>query len=321
LERGGILRLRLHRQIEVTKDEEYLHLTIGAKIRSELEDTMPPQSFTLNYVELGTNSFQSSSHDNSIDRCDDYVLYGEGRPHQMIAVDQYIQGRGEKASATEIRAYGISDKAEFAVTLHLREVPIPTNSTLTGVTNATTINMEPTAGLAAAAAAVAAGAANISLQSPIRVRGVISVWDLRSPNVSVDEDVRALRTWETLQYLNPCAEIGIDLPDNLHTTYAWDNFRASISISTHGSKVVLGGIEKIYGTLPFAVYDCKHTGGADRIGAPRTIEVTSRRRCKELKEFSGYGLFHRVDPTKFDVSDDNDNERFVAFNGSVLEVY
>ncbi|KAK3841446.1 MAG: hypothetical protein J3R72DRAFT_156311 [Linnemannia gamsii] len=321
---GGILRLRLHRQIEVTMEEEYLHLTIGAKIRSSLEHTMPTQSFTLHYVELGTNCFQSSSPDLSIDRRDDYILYGEGRPHQMIAVDRDIQGRSEKAAATKISAYGISDKAEFAVTLHLREVHRPTNPALPEITGATTINMEPTAGLATGlrlAATVVAAAADIPLQSRTRVQGVISVWDLRSSNVGVDEDVRALHAWETLPYLNPCAEIGIDLPGILNTPEAWDNFRASISISTHGSKVVLGGTETTYGTLPFAVYDCKYTDRVDKIGAPRTIEVTTKRRCKELKEFSGYGLFHRVDPTKFDRSDENDNERFVAFNGSVLEVY
>ncbi|KAG0278698.1 hypothetical protein BGZ95_003378, partial [Linnemannia exigua] len=322
-EGGGILRLRLHRQIEVTKDGEYLHLTIGAKIRSELEDAMLPQSFALNYVELGTNSFQSSNPDQLYNRRDDYVLYGDGRPHQMITVDRDIRGGNEKAAATKIRTYGISDKAEFAVTLHLREVPKHTNSTLTGAIRVTAINMEPVAGIAAAAAAagLVTAAVNIPLQSRTRVQGVISVWDLRSPNVSIDEDVRALPAWKTLSYLNPCAEISVNLPEKLDTLEAWDNFRASISISTRGSKVVLGGIEKTYGTLPFAVYDCKQTDRVDRIHASRTLEATSRRRCKELKEFSGYGLFHRVDLTKFDVYDDNDNERFVAFNGSVLEVY
>ncbi|KAG0247281.1 hypothetical protein BGZ95_008838, partial [Linnemannia exigua] len=69
------------------------------------------------------------------------------------------------------------------------------------------------------------------------------------------------------------------------------------------------------------VLNCNLTGVVDRVGASRTIELTSRWRCKELEEFSGYGLFHRVDSTKFDVSDDNDNERFIAFNGSVFKVY
>ncbi|KAK3831085.1 MAG: hypothetical protein J3R72DRAFT_248371 [Linnemannia gamsii] len=326
LEGGGLLRLRLHRQIEVIKEEEYLYLTIGARIRSNLEDTMPPQSFTLHYVELGTNRFLSPNLNQSIDHRDDYVVYGDGCPHQMIAVDRYNKERGEKAAATKIRTYGISDKAEFAVTLHLRETLKPTNSKLTGATKETTINIEPTVGLAAAAVvsatvAAAAAGANIRIQPHIRVQGVISVWDLRSPNGNIDNDVRALSAWETLPYLNPCAEIGIGLPEKLDTHEAWDNFCASISISTHGSKVVLGGIETTCGILPFAVYDCKHTGRTNKIGEPRSIEVTTKRRCKELKEFSGHGLFHRVDPTKFDVSDDNDNERFVAFNGSVLEVY
>ncbi|KAG0367978.1 hypothetical protein BGX24_003016, partial [Mortierella sp. AD032] len=239
LKRGGILRLRLHRQIEVTKEEDYLHLTIGAKIRPNLGDTMPPPSFTLHYVELGTNCFQYSSPDQSIHRCDDYVLYGEGCPHQMIAVDRYNKEIGEKAAATKIRTYGISDKAEFAVTLHLREVLRPTNSEFTGITNATTINIEPTAGLAVAVAATVAAAA----------------------------------------------------------AAAGTNIRIQ------------------------PLYDCKHTGRTDKIGEPRSIEVTTKRRCKELKEFSGHSLFHPVDPTKFDVSDDNDNERFVASNGSVLQVY
>ncbi|KAG0365991.1 hypothetical protein BGX24_003885, partial [Mortierella sp. AD032] len=323
LEGGGILRLRLHRQIEVPMEEEYLHLTIGAKIRSSLEHTTPPQSFTLHYVELGTNCFQPSSPDQLYDHRDDYILYGEGRPHQMIAVDRDIQG-SENAGATKIRTYGISDKAEFAVTLHLREVPKPNNPTLPGITRETTINMEPTAGLAAGlglAATIVAAAANITLQSRTRVQGVISVWDLRSHNVGTDEDVRALPAWKTLPYLDPNAKINIDLPDNLNTPEAWDNFRASISISTHGSKVVLGGIETTYGALPFTVYDCKYAGRVDKIGASRTIEVATKQGCKELKEFSGYGLFHRVDPTKFDHSDENDNERFITFNGSVLEVY
>ncbi|KAG0269066.1 hypothetical protein BGZ95_002201, partial [Linnemannia exigua] len=164
-ESGGILRLRLHRQIEVTKDEEYLHLTIGAKIRSELEDTMPPQSFKLHYVELGTNRFQSSSHDQLVDPRNDYILYGEGRPHQMIDVNRHIKGGREKAAVTKIRTYGISDTAEFAVTLHLIEVLMPTKPTLTGATSATTVNMEPVTGLAVTAGAVESTAGDIPLQS------------------------------------------------------------------------------------------------------------------------------------------------------------
>ncbi|KAF9902912.1 hypothetical protein EC991_004384 [Linnemannia zychae] len=95
---GGIVRLRLHRQIEVTKATEYLHLTIGAKIRDNLQDVMFPKSFDLHYVELGTSSFKST------DGHDDYVLYGVGRPHQMITVDRIPEAGEEKPAATEIHA-------------------------------------------------------------------------------------------------------------------------------------------------------------------------------------------------------------------------
>lgn len=224
----------------------------------------------------------------------------------MIAVDQDTKGGGGEAATTKILSYGISDKAEFAVSLHLRE---PNDLLLTEATTDTTINMEPTA-------------AEKVPPSRTNVQGIISVWDLRLPNVSIDEgEKKALPVWKTLPYLTPCAEIAIDLPERLDTPEARNNFRTSISISTRGSKVALGGIETTYDILPFAVYNCKPTGRGDRIGAPRTIAVATRRRSKELKEFWGYGIFHRIDPTKFDVSDDNDNERFIAFNGSVIEVY
>ncbi|KAG0268887.1 hypothetical protein BGZ95_002271 [Linnemannia exigua] len=314
-EGGRMLRLTLHQQFEVIKDSEYMHLTIGSKIQPDPKERMLPQPFTLHYVELGTNRFQSSSPDLSNDRRDDFILHGEGRLHQMISVDRHIRRGGEKAAATKIRSYGISDKAEFAVTLHLRELLIPADSAPKGASNSTIID------IVAPAPKPITETPGTTSPSCTGVRGVISVWDLRLPSVSISEDVRSQPAWETLPYLTPCAEIDIALPSNLHTPEAWDNFRASISISSQGAKVVLSGIEKTYGVLPCAVYDCKHTNRVDKIGASRSIEITTRPTCKELKEFAGYGLFHRVDPTMLDVSDDNDNERFIAFNGSVLEVY
>ncbi|KAF9902900.1 hypothetical protein EC991_004372 [Linnemannia zychae] len=317
-EGGRIVRLRLHRQIEVTKATEYLHLTIGAKIRDNLQDVMFPQSFDLQYVELGTSSFKST------DGLDDYVLYGVGRPHQMITVDRIPEAGEEKPAATEIRTYGISESAEFAVTLHLKEVCIPRNSHSSRVTEATTITIDAPAQRSIAAAVSRASNATLltilSNANPTRICAVISVWDLRSKN-NIDADVSHLAAWDTLSYLKPCAEIEYDLPKPLGILGAWDKFHACVSISTKGTKVVIGGIEETYDALPFTVFDCTYQGEVDVIGADRRLEKETRRPCKDLKEFSGYGIFHRVDPTKFDINDDNDNERFVVFNGLALEVY
>ncbi|KAF9902913.1 biogenesis of lysosome- organelles complex 1 subunit 2 [Linnemannia zychae] len=151
-----------------------------------------------------------------------------------------------------------------------------------------------------------------------RVCAVISVWDLRSKN-NIDADVNRLAAWDTLSYLDPCAEIEYDPPKSLSIMGAWDKFHACVSISTKGTKVVIGGIEEIYDTLPFTVFDCTYQGEVDVIGADRRLEKETRRPCKDLKESSGHGTFHRVDPTKFDINDDNDNERFVIFNGFFFE--
>jgi hypothetical protein len=56
----GMVRLRLHRQLEVTGNDEYLHLTIGAKLRSTFQPEDFPL-FTLHYVELGTNVLHSAA--------------------------------------------------------------------------------------------------------------------------------------------------------------------------------------------------------------------------------------------------------------------
>ncbi|KAG0369913.1 hypothetical protein BGX24_002252 [Mortierella sp. AD032] len=49
--------------------------------------------------------------------------------------------------------------------------------------------------------------------------------------------------------------------------------------------------------------------------------LTQRSACERLKSFVGFGAFHRVDPSMSSMNEDNDNERFLALNGSVLEVY
>ena len=58
----GMVRLRMHRQIEVTGKEAYLHLYVAAKLRSTFQPSDIPL-FKLHYVELGTNSFQSVTED------------------------------------------------------------------------------------------------------------------------------------------------------------------------------------------------------------------------------------------------------------------
>ncbi|KAF9111776.1 hypothetical protein BGW39_004256, partial [Mortierella sp. 14UC] len=268
---------------------------------------------------LGTSSFKST------DGRDDYVLYGEGRPHQMISVDRNPEAGEEKPAATKIRTYGISEKAEFAVTVHLKEVCITANSNSTETTEATAITIDAPTESTIATAIARAGNATLFLPivsnaNPLRICAVISVWDLRSQN-NIDAEVGRLAAWDTISPSKPCAEMDVKLPKGLDIMEAWDFFRASVSISTQGSKVVLGGIEKTYGFLPFMVFNCRYKGAIDQIGADRTLGMETRPPCKELKEFSGYGVFHRIEPTTFDLRDDNDNERFVMFNGSALEVY
>lgn len=55
-----MVRLRMHRQMEVTGKEQYLHFYVAAKLRSQLQPRDFPL-FKLHYVELGTSSFQSAT--------------------------------------------------------------------------------------------------------------------------------------------------------------------------------------------------------------------------------------------------------------------
>ena len=112
-----------------------------------------------------------------------------------------------------------------------------------------------------------------------------------------------------------------ELPETLASPEAWKSFRACISISTKGTKVALCGIETTYGALSFVAYDYNLPAHADRVRGPRTF--IQRPTCEGLESFSGHCVFHRIEPDQFDRYDDNDNdnERFITFNGSVFEVY
>ncbi|KAF9156447.1 hypothetical protein BG015_005171 [Linnemannia schmuckeri] len=306
----GMVRLRLHRQIEVTGDEEYLHFSVGAKLRSTFQSKDLPL-FKLHYVELGTSSFQSTTGE------EDYVLYGFGNPDQVITVDRGPNSV-ERPTATKIRTFGISDKGEFAVTLHLREGYPNPGSPTTSNEAATTITIDASTSTATVNNPATSSASTIDGTRP-RARAVISVWDLRSPTDSIEVDLKARPDWDPLQYSVPCAEIGDILPEMLTSPEAWKNFRASVSISTNGTKVALCGIENTYGAFSFVAYDCNLPAHTDRVRGPRTL--IRRPTCEMLQSFSGYGVFHRINPDQFDPYDNNNNERFIAFNGSVFDVY
>ncbi|KAF9140196.1 hypothetical protein BGX30_006901 [Mortierella sp. GBA39] len=306
----GMVRLRMHRQIEVTGKEEYLHLCVAAKSRSTFQPSEIPL-FKLHYVELGTSSFRSATGE------EDYVLYGFGNPDQVITVDRGPSSP-ERPTATKIRTFGISDKGEFAVTLHLRESNASPASPTTSNTGATVITVDAATSTATLDNPPSSTVPTIDGRRP-RVHAVISVWDIRSSTNSIDVDVKACPDWGPLQYSLPCAEIDNELPDMLASPEAWKRFHACISISTKGTKVALCGIETTYGALPFVAYD-NLPAYADQVREPRTF--TKRPTCKGLELFSGHCVFHRIDPDQFDHHDDNnDNERFITFNGSVFEVY
>jgi hypothetical protein len=259
----------------------------------------------------------------------DCILYGEGRPHQTINVDQGLETRRESI-ATEIRAYGISGTAEFAVTLHLKEAFAPTNAASTESTKVTLINISFLTQTSNSPTPAEGGAVPQILNNANptkKICAVISVWDLRSENNNVNK-VESLSPRKTMERSNLYVAFDFPLPEGLDVMSTWESFRASISISAQGTKVVLGGVEKTHFTLPFTAFVCKHKGEANLFGAGRTIRVDTRSSCKELRKFSGYGVFHRIDPnpTKTTHDDDNerfvvDNERFVVYNESVLEVY
>ncbi|KAG9063127.1 hypothetical protein KI688_004727 [Linnemannia hyalina] len=308
-ERGDALN-NMGTLIEVTGKEEYLHLCVAAKCRSTFQPSEIPL-FKLHYVELGTSSFRSAAGE------EDYVLYGFGNPDQVITVDRGPSSP-ERPTATKIRTFGISDKGEFAVTLHLRESDTSPGSPTTSNTGATIITVDTATSTATLDNPPSSTVPTIDDRRP-RVHAVISVWDIRSSNDSIDVDVKACPDWGPLQYSRPCAETENVLPDMLASPEAWKRFHACISISTKGTKVTLCGIETTYGVLPFVVYDCNPPAYPDQVHGPRTLTQGST--CKELVSFSGHCVFHRIDPDQFDHLDDNENERFITFNGSVFEVY
>ncbi|KAF9548030.1 hypothetical protein EC957_007313 [Mortierella hygrophila] len=305
----GMVRLRMHRQIEVTGKEEYLHLCVAAKSRPTFQPSEIPL-FKLHYVELGTSSFRSATGE------EDYVLYGFGHPDQVITVDRGPSSP-ERPTATKIRTFGISDKGEFAVTLHLRESNASPGSPTTSNTSATVITVDAATSTATLDNPPSSTVPTIDSRRP-RVHAVISVWDIRSSTNSIDVDVKACPDWDPLQYSLPCAEIENVLPDMLASPEAWKRFHACISISTKGTKVALCGIETTYGALPFVAYG-NPPAYADQVRGSRTF--TKRLTCGRLESFSGHCVFHRIDPDQFDCDDDNDNERFITFNGSAFEVY
>ncbi|KAG0269068.1 hypothetical protein BGZ95_002203 [Linnemannia exigua] len=273
----GLVRCRLHRQIKIMDCEQYLHFTVGANTQSS------PQSFKLHYVELGTSHFRSK------DGHKDCIVYGNGSPRKLITVDRHPE-REEKSTATKICAYGISDTADFAVTLHMKNSP-------TNLDN-----------------------------SYSEVRAVVSVWDLRASVGSSDEDARDLPSWKPLKYAKPCAEVDVYPLESPLTLKDWEKFPASISISTTGSSVALSSCSSTLKYLPFVSFDCNIAAAIDQASSNHTHTLARHTRA-QLEKFVGFGTFHRIGPNiskKTDNSDrdkDQTNEKFLAFNGSVLEVY
>ncbi|KAG0309160.1 hypothetical protein BGZ98_004906 [Dissophora globulifera] len=98
--------LRFHRQIEVVPTEPNVLLTIGVDA-GEIDFT-----FELHYIELQSNLVKSTPRDN------ERVIYGDGKPDQIIAV-----GRVEEPSkkSTSIRAFDISDNGDHAATIYVAD--------------------------------------------------------------------------------------------------------------------------------------------------------------------------------------------------------
>jgi len=92
--------VRLHRQIELRGGTE-LQLTIASGIQSAAWDHLKVQ-----FVDL-----VKGQPDNN-----DLVIYGEGRPHEVIHIPQH-HIHGNSPRTTNVHSYGISDMRTHAVTL------------------------------------------------------------------------------------------------------------------------------------------------------------------------------------------------------------
>ncbi|KAG0291160.1 hypothetical protein BGZ96_005450 [Linnemannia gamsii] len=269
---------------EVAKNDKYLHLTIGANLRS-------------------TN----------------YVLHGYASPLQFISVDCNSSGSEDRPTATKIQAYGFSDKAEFVATLHLRDGHLNTISPITSNEAIIAIDTEDSTSTATANNPTASTASTIGAPRSDS-HAVVSIWDIRSPPTNPHyAKLESDHDWDPIQYRMPRAEIATYLKNNLASPTAWESFRASISISTNGTKVALCAIDKYHGDLPFTTFNCAPQPGNNHVGGCRVL--TQGTTCKELNKFSGYGDFHRINPDQTDPDDNNDNERFIAFSGPVFEIY
>ncbi|KAG0325762.1 hypothetical protein BGZ99_000207 [Dissophora globulifera] len=100
-------RFKLHRQVDFGGGESDLSF----KIFVTAGDHSGPL-FDIHYIEIRNN------HSKPIPGVLEYVLYGDGKPDQVVAVGQY--GKAFKESVN-IRAFGVSDNGSHAATLHFAD--------------------------------------------------------------------------------------------------------------------------------------------------------------------------------------------------------
>ncbi|KAG0272654.1 hypothetical protein BGZ97_010919, partial [Linnemannia gamsii] len=89
------------------------------------------------------------------------------------------------------------------------------------------------------------------------------------------------------------------------------------AISSSGSQVVVGSARETVHGIPFQVFQLHPQSLKDKDVYPPATLTRVPHICPDLTSYYGQGMFHRINPT----SNDQKDERFLAYNGITLEVY
>ncbi|KAG0277251.1 hypothetical protein BGZ95_006257 [Linnemannia exigua] len=140
----------------------------------------------------------------------------------------------------------------------------------------------------------------------------IHLWDLRAPANfdSLNKKTRPIT--------RPIGQVSFRVSPYLTSSDVMKEYEASIAISSSGSQIVVGSQRDVTHAIPFQVFQMPSSQALVDKGSYQPVTLT---RFVEtgptLANHCGLGMFHRIDPS----SNDENDERFLIFNGLYLEVY
>ncbi|KAF9275746.1 hypothetical protein BGZ68_010533, partial [Mortierella alpina] len=302
LPRTKFARLRLHRQIEVTPGTA-LSVSIKVETAWGCEEVAGP--LDLHYFELAYHDI----------RCEDHILWGEGKP------DQYIRMGDDAARETRpiaIEAYGFSPTGMLAVTAYF------TRSSDTQVPACTPIPTHDRSQTSESLYDLDQDRSHISSSIYTDCVAHIDVWDLSVPSGQiVSYDPQAITT--PVKRLSFPVRMLKKPPGDSHEKKSPGDSEdqspddppipplPTISISSTGLHIVMKvgwEITRMHAT-PLLIFRAEQN-------SPVTYDYKRvQKTCQRIQEYYGYGAFHHTDK----INPKAENERYFNFHGSNFDVY